>query len=89
MDYIYHIIIFILLYSILVQSLNLIMGYAGMVSMCHAIFSGIGAYTAALISIHLGYNFIFAMAVAFVLAAVTGSGRVFDCVHDWVSNGDV
>jgi branched-chain amino acid transport system permease protein len=48
------------------------MGYAGMVSMCHAIFSGIGAYTAALISIHLGYNFIFAMAVAFVLAAVTG-----------------
>lgn len=72
MDYIYHIIIFILLYSILVQSLNLIMGYAGMVSMCHAIFSGIGAYTAALISIHLGYNFIFAMAVAFVLAAVTG-----------------
>jgi len=72
MEYIYHIIIFILLYSILVQSLNLIMGYAGMVSMCHAIFSGIGAYTAALISIHLGYNFIFAMAVAFVLAAVTG-----------------
>jgi branched-chain amino acid transport system permease protein len=72
MEYIYHIIIFILLYSILVQSLNLIMGYAGMVSMCHAIFSGIGAYTAALISVHLGYNFIFAMAVAFVLAAVTG-----------------
>jgi branched-chain amino acid transport system permease protein len=72
MEYIYHIIIFILLYSILVQSLNLIMGYAGMVSMCHAIFSGIGAYTAALISIHLGYNFIFAMAVGFVLAAVMG-----------------
>ena len=73
MDYIYHIVIFILLYSILVQSLNLIMGYAGMVSMCHAIFSGIGAYAAALISIHLGYNFIFAMAVGFVLAAATGA----------------
>jgi ABC-type branched-subunit amino acid transport system permease subunit/ABC-type branched-subunit amino acid transport system ATPase component len=73
MDYIYHIVIFILLYSILVQSLNLIMGYAGMVSMCHAIFSGIGAYAAALISIHLGYHFIFAMAVGFVLAAATGA----------------
>ena len=73
MDYIYHIVIFILLYSIMVQSLNLIMGYAGMVSMCHAIFSGIGAYAAALISIHLGYNFIFAMAVGFVLAAATGA----------------
>ncbi len=73
MDYIYHIVIFILLYSIMVQSLNLIMGYAGMVSMCHAIFSGIGAYAAALISIHLGYNFIFAMAVGFILAATTGA----------------
>ena len=73
MDYLIHIVIFILLYSILVQSLNLIMGYAGIVSMCHAIFAGIGAYTAALISLHLGYNFTIAMLAGFVLAAVTGA----------------
>ena len=73
MEYIYHIIIFILLYAILVQSLNLIMGYVGIVSMCHAIFSAIGAYTAALISIHLNLNFIFACAAGFLIAALMGA----------------
>jgi len=69
MDYILHILVFILIYSSLAQSLNLIMGYAGVVSMCHAVFCGIGAYTAALISIHLGYNFLIGTAAGFVLAA--------------------
>jgi branched-chain amino acid transport system permease protein len=73
MDYILHILIFILIYASLVQSLNLIMGYAGVVSMCHAIFAGIGAYAAALISIHLGYNFLVGIAVGFLLAGVTGA----------------
>jgi len=73
MDYILHVFIFILIYASLVQSLNLIMGYAGIVSMCHAIFSGIGAYSAALISIHLGYNFAVGMAVGFLLAGATGA----------------
>jgi branched-chain amino acid transport system permease protein len=73
MDYILHILIFILIYASLVQSLNLIMGYAGVVSMCHAIFSGVGAYTAALISIHLGYNFLVGMVAGFLLAGVIGA----------------
>ena len=73
MEYIYHIIIFILLYAILVQSLNLIMGYVGIVSMCHAIFSAIGAYTAALMSIHLNVNFIFTCAAGFLIAAIVGA----------------
>jgi branched-chain amino acid transport system permease protein len=73
MDYILHILVFILIYSSLVQSLNLIMGYAGVVSMCHAVFCGIGAYTAALISIHLGYNFLIGTVAGFVLAGVTGA----------------
>ena len=73
MDYILHILVFILIYSSIVQSLNLIMGYAGVVSMCHAIFCGIGAYTAALISIHLGYNFLIGTVAGFILAGVTGA----------------
>lgn len=72
MDYIINVIIFILIYSILVQSLNLIMGYVGILSMSHAIFSAIGAYTAALLSIHFGYNFLVGIAAGFVLAAITG-----------------
>jgi branched-chain amino acid transport system permease protein len=41
--------------------------------MGHAVFSGIGAYTAALISIHLGYNFIVGTVVGFLLAAIVGA----------------
>lgn len=73
MDYLYHILILVILYAILVQSLNLIMGYVGVISMGHAVFSGIGAYTAALISIHLGYNFLVGMAVGFVFSGLVGA----------------
>jgi branched-chain amino acid transport system permease protein len=73
MEYIAHIIILILIYAVLVQSLNLIMGYGGVLSMCQAIFSGIGAYTAALIGIHLGYNFIVGMSAGFIFAALAGA----------------
>ena len=73
MDYVLHVIIFILIYAILVQSLNLIMGSVGIVSMCHAIFSAIGAYTAALISINTGQSFIFSACLGFVIAAGVGA----------------
>jgi len=73
MEYLYHILIFILLYAVIVQSLNLIKGYVGIISMCHAIFVGIGAYTAALIGTKLGYNFILSIVIGFFLAAVIGA----------------
>ncbi len=73
MDYIVNILVFVLIYAVLVQSLNLIMGYVGVISMGHAVFSAIGAYTAALISLHLGYNFLIGMAAGFLLAAVVGA----------------
>ena len=73
MDYIVNILVFILIYAVLVQSLNLIMGYVGVISMGHAVFSAIGAYTAALISLHLGYHFLIGTAAGFVLAAVVGA----------------
>ena len=73
MDYIYHIIVMILIYAVLVQSLNLIMGYVGVISMCHAIFSAVGAYTAAIISVNLGYHFLVGTVAGFILAAVIGA----------------
>jgi len=48
-NYIFHILILVSLYSILGLSLNLAMGYAGMLSLCHAAFYGIGAYAATLL----------------------------------------
>ncbi len=73
MDYVINILVFVLIYAVLVQSLNLIMGYVGVISMGHAVFSAIGAYTAALISVHLGYSFLIGMAAGFLLAAVVGA----------------
>jgi branched-chain amino acid transport system permease protein len=73
MDYVINILVFVLIYAVLVQSLNLIMGYVGVISMGHAVFSAIGAYTAALISIHLGYHFLIGMAAGFLLAAIVGA----------------
>jgi len=73
MDYILNILVFILIYAVWVQSLNLIMGYVGVISMGHAVFSAIGAYTAALISVHLGYNFLVGTAAGFLLATIVGA----------------
>jgi len=56
MDYIYHLITFITFYTILASSLNLFSGYTGLLSLAHAGFYGIGAYTSALLSTHYGLS---------------------------------
>jgi len=48
MNYILHIFIMINIYFILALSLNLLVGYTGLLSMCHAAFYGIGAYISTL-----------------------------------------
>ena len=73
MDYFIHIIIFILIYAVLAASLNVILGYGGMVSMCHAVFFAIGAYAGALISINLGLNFLVGMVAGSLIAGVSAA----------------
>ena len=72
MDYIYHLVTFIAFYTILASSLNLFSGYTGLLSLTHAGFYGIGAYTTALLSQHYGLspllNIFIAMGVSGVLA---------------------
>lgn len=51
MEYLFHLAILICIYSILAQSLCLVAGYSGQISLAHAGFYGIGAYTTALLSI--------------------------------------
>lgn len=50
MEYILHLLIFIVFYTLLAQSLNLSAGLTGLVSLAHAGFYGIGAYTTAILS---------------------------------------
>jgi len=49
-DYYISVLIFIGIHSILALALNLLMGYAGQVSLGHAAFYGIGAYTTAVLT---------------------------------------
>lgn len=72
----YHFDIFnqVLLFVILAVSLNLLMGYAGQISIAHAAFAGVGAYTIAKLTTAAGFDFVPAVvsgvAAAFVIGAV-------------------
>lgn len=68
MSYVFHILILISLYAVLSASLNLLVGYTGLLSLCHAAFYGIGAYIGALSMTVLEWGFFPAL-----LLAVAGS----------------
>jgi branched-chain amino acid transport system permease protein len=55
--YILHIVNMIGIYSILAMSLNLVAGYCGQISLGHAAFYGLGAYTSAKLAVSFGFPF--------------------------------
>jgi branched-chain amino acid transport system permease protein len=60
------------IYIILTISINLIIGYAGQVSLGHAAFYGIGAYASALVSLNWNFPFPAAALVAMLVAGICG-----------------
>lgn len=64
MEYILHIMVFVSIYGILAVSLNLVAGTTGMLSIAHAAFYGVGAYTASLLMLSLHVPFAGAVAGA-------------------------
>ena len=66
MNYLYHISIMICLYATLAQSLNLVVGYGGMLSLCHAAFYGLGAYIASLLMMQAHWPFLLSLVTAVV-----------------------
>jgi len=70
-EYILHLSIFVLIYILLSQSLSLTAGYSGLISLAHAGFYGIGAYTTALLSANYGLSFLLTLPIAMVLCGVT------------------
>ena len=73
MDYIYHIIIIILLYIMLSQSLILTAGFSGLISLAQAGFYGIGAYTSAILSVKFGLNFLITLPLAIILSGIVAT----------------
>lgn len=59
--------------SLFALSLDLVLGYAGIVSLGHAAFFGLGAYTAALFAKHVLPDPLAGLAVAVALCAVAGA----------------
>lgn len=57
MEYILHLFILICLYTLLSQSLNLSAGFTGLISLAHAGFYGMGAYTTAILTTQYGFSF--------------------------------
>jgi branched-chain amino acid transport system permease protein len=54
------------------MSLNLVVGYTGLLSIAHAGFYGIGAYTAALLALNYGTSFLLTIPAAVVVAMIFG-----------------
>jgi branched-chain amino acid transport system permease protein len=72
MEYLIHLSILICIYIILASSMNLIAGYSGLLSVCHASFFGIGAYTTALLSLHFAIPFLLIVTVAVLISLLFG-----------------
>lgn len=70
MEYLLHLLILICIYTILSQSLSLVSGYSGQISLAHAGFYGIGAYTAALMSVNFGTPPLLNMLLALLLSGI-------------------
>lgn len=70
MEYLIHLAILISIYSILGLSLNLVVGYTGLLSVTQAAFYGIGAYVTAILLTNFGMNFFTSIILGIALTAV-------------------
>lgn len=70
MDYLIHILILISIYGILGLSLNLIVGYAGLLSITQAAFYGIGAYVTAILLTTTGLNFFVSLLLGIIITGI-------------------
>jgi branched-chain amino acid transport system permease protein len=68
-NYVFHLLVYLGIYSIVAQSLNFVVGYCGYLSLAHAGYFAIGAYAYAIATMH-GVNGFAAIIVAALLGAV-------------------
>jgi branched-chain amino acid transport system permease protein len=70
--YLMHIAVMTGIYVLLVQSLNLVLGYCGLLSLATPAFLGMGAYTSALLAMNLGWDASATFACAIAMGVLTG-----------------
>jgi len=79
--YLITILITLVIYAILAHSLNIITGRAGQISLGHAAFFGIGAYTAAMLYTKAGFPFWLDIPSAALVAGIVGAILGIPCLR--------
>ncbi|MEW6376820.1 MAG: branched-chain amino acid ABC transporter permease [Thermodesulfobacteriota bacterium] len=79
--YLITILITVVIYAILSHSLNIITGHAGQISLGHAAFFGIGAYTAAMLYTEAGFPFWIDVPLAALVAGIVGALLGIPCLR--------
>lgn len=72
MEYVLHVLVIAGIYVILAESLNLVVGFAGIPAMGHAAFSCIGAYTSALLALRFGVSPFLGMFAGAIMGGLLG-----------------
>ncbi len=72
MEYFIHLAIIFAIYAILGISLNLVVGYTGLLSVTQAAFYGVGAYTTAILLTAFGMNFFLSVFLGILITAIIG-----------------
>jgi len=79
--YLITILITVVIYCILAHSLNIITGHAGQISLGHAAFFGIGAYTSAMLYTEAGFPFWISVPLAAMVAGMVGALLGIPCLR--------
>ncbi|KQZ00152.1 branched-chain amino acid ABC transporter [Pseudolabrys sp. Root1462] len=72
-DYLLTVLILILYFAYVGQAWNIMMGFAGQLSLGHALYVGLGAYTAAALYVHFGIGPWIGLLIAIPIAALAGA----------------
>lgn len=70
MEYFIHLGVLVSIYAILAMSLNLVVGYTGLLSVTQAAFYGIGAYSTAILITSYDVNFFLSILIGMIVAAI-------------------
>ena len=79
--YLITILITIIIYAMLAHSLNIITGHAGQISLGHAAFLGIGAYTSAMLYTEAGFSFWLSIPLSGLVAGAIGALLAIPCLR--------
>jgi branched-chain amino acid transport system permease protein len=70
MEYFLHVLVLVGIYTVLAVSLDLLVGQTGLLSLAHAGFWGLGAYSSALLTVRLGSPIALGIIVGMAVAAL-------------------